>query len=238
MSVAPANADAAEVARFNALASRWWDPEGEMRMLHRMNPVRLAYIAARAPLAGARCLDVGCGGGLLSEALAREGADVTGIDLAEDSLEVARLHQAQSGVSGLRYQRAAAEDMARAQPAAYDVVTCLELLEHVPDPASVVTACASLARPGGRVFFSTLNRTPVAYLVAVLGAEYLLGLLPRRTHDFTRFIRPSELDQWGRQAGLELQDLAGLQTDAAGGSVSLGADVRVNYIACFRRAGP
>jgi 2-polyprenyl-6-hydroxyphenyl methylase/3-demethylubiquinone-9 3-methyltransferase len=226
------------VARFNALASRWWDPAGEMRFLHQMNPVRMSFIAARAPLAGARCLDVGCGAGILSEALAREGADVTGIDLAEESLAVARLHQIESGIQKLRYHRMAAEELAAAEAGAFDVVTCLEMLEHVPDPPSAIAACANLARPGGHVFFSTINRNPKAYLTAVLAAEYLLGLLPRGTHDYSRFIRPSELDRWGRQAGLELEDLAGLVPDPTAGGFALGQSVDVNYLACFRRRAP
>ncbi len=232
------NADAAEVARFNALASRWWDPAGEMRLLHRMNPVRLAYISERVRLAGTRCLDVGCGGGLLSEALAQAGGDVTGIDLAEDSLTIARLHQLETGLQTLRYRHTTAEELASAEPAAYDVVACLEMLEHVPDPASVIDACARLVRPGGHVFFSTINRNPQAFFVTVLSAEYLLGLLPRGTHDVTRFIRPSELDHWARQAGLVLEDLSGLVFNAATRDFGLAPDVRVNYIACFRRPGP
>jgi 2-polyprenyl-6-hydroxyphenyl methylase / 3-demethylubiquinone-9 3-methyltransferase len=235
MSGPAANADAAEVTRFNALASRWWDPAGEMRPLHQMNPVRVAFIAARAALPGARCLDVGCGGGLLSEALARAGATVTGIDLAADSLEVARLHQAESGLAGIRYLRSTAEDLGATEAGAYDVVTCLEVLEHVPDPASTIAACARLVRPGGDVFFSTINRNAAAYLVTVVGAEYLLGILPRGTHDYARFIRPSELDGWARQAGLELLDLAGLEPEGRGG-FRLGASVRVNYIAHCRAA--
>lgn len=237
MSIPAANADPAEVTRFNALASRWWDPAGEMRLLHRMNPVRVGYIRERTSLTPARCLDVGCGGGLLSEALAREGATVTGIDLAEDSLTVARLHQFESGLDTLDYRRITVEELAAAEPAHYDVVTCLEMIEHVPDPGSVVRACATLVRPGGDVFFSTLNRTPKAWLIAVLGAEYVAGILPRGTHDFSRFIRPSELDAWARPAGLSLRDITGL-LPAAGGQFRLGRDVQVNYITHFRRESP
>lgn len=233
----PVNVDAAEVAKFNALAARWWDPDGEMRFLHRMNPARMAFIREHATLAGARCVDVGCGGGLLCEALARECAAVTGIDLAADSLAVARLHQAGSGLENLSYRETAAEQLAAAEPQSFDVVTCLELLEHVPDPASVVAACAALARPGGHVFFSTINRRPKAYLVAVLAAEYLLGVVPRGTHDFARFIRPSELDRWARQAGLLLEDLAGLVPGGESG-FRLARDVGVNYIAHLRRRSP
>jgi 2-polyprenyl-6-hydroxyphenyl methylase/3-demethylubiquinone-9 3-methyltransferase len=233
---APAgNADAAEVARFNALASRWWDPAGEMRMLHRMNPVRTAYIEERAPLPGARVLDVGCGAGLLCESLARAGATVTGIDLAEDSLAVARLHRAESGLPDIAYERAAVEDLAATKPGTFDVVTCLEVLEHLPDPASAVAAAARLLRPGGHAFFSTINRHPLAYVVTVLGAEYVLGMLPRGTHDYARFIRPSELDRWARHAGLALGDVAGLSLDPATMGFRLTGDVRVNYIAHFRR---
>jgi 2-polyprenyl-6-hydroxyphenyl methylase/3-demethylubiquinone-9 3-methyltransferase len=232
------NADAAEVARFNAMASRWWDPDGEMRLLHRMNPVRAAYIAGRAPLAGRRCLDVGCGAGLLTEALAREGAEVTGVDLAEDSLAVARLHLSESGLPGIRYCLTSAEELAEREPAAFDVITCLEVLEHLPDPASTIGACARLLRPGGDVFFSTLNRTPRAWLVAILGAEYLLGAVPRGTHRHGSFIRPSELDAWARRAALELQHIAGLQFDVLAGRFSLGRDVGVNYLVHYRKAGP
>lgn len=231
------NADAAEVTRFNALATRWWDPAGEMRPLHQMNPVRVAFIAARTELRGARCLDVGCGAGLLSEALARAGASVTGIDLALDSLAVARLHQVESGLEGIRYLHCTAEDMAASEPGAYDVVTCLEVLEHVPDPASTIAACARLLRPGGAAFFSTINRNLAAYMVTILGAEYLLGVLPRGTHDYSRYIRPSELDDWARQAGLALEDLAGIEVAGKDG-FRIGDSVRVNYIAHCRRVAP
>lgn len=234
MSTPASNADPAEVTRFNALASRWWDPAGEMRPLHQMNPVRVGFIRERTSLTGARCLDVGCGGGLLSEALAREGATVVGIDLAEDSLAVARLHRIESGIETLSYRQVTVEEIAAAEPGGYDVVTCLEMIEHVPDPASVVRACATLVRPGGDVFFSTLNRTPKAWVIAVLGAEYVAGILPRGTHDFSRFIRPSELDGWARTAGLSLHEIAGL-LPATGGRFRLGRDVQVNYIAHFRR---
>lgn len=229
------NADAAEVARFDALASRWWDPQGEMRLLHRMNPVRLGYISQRTTLAGSRCLDIGCGGGILSESLARAGADTTGIDLAEESLTVARLHQLESTLPGLRYLRATAEELAEAEPGSFDIVTCMEMLEHVPDPAAVVCACARLLKPGGDLFLSTINRSARAYLVTILGAEYVLGLLPRGTHDFRRFIRPSEIDSWGRQADLALEDLGGLGLDAATGGFRETADVSVNFIAHLRR---
>ena len=231
------NADPEQVIRFNGLASRWWDPDGEMRLLHRMNPLRVGFIRDRVDLANARCLDVGCGAGILCEALAREGAEVTGIDLAEESLTVARLHQEESCLRRLLYRAATAEDLASEEPGRYDVVTCLEMLEHVPDPASAVGACASLVRPGGRVFFSTINRSPKAFALAIVGAEYLLGLLPRGTHDFQRFIRPSELDRWARQSGLSLVDLAGLAFDPGTQDFRLERDPGVNYIAHFRRAG-
>lgn len=229
------NADAAEVARFNALASRWWDPQGEMRLLHRMNPVRLAYIRERASLAGQRCLDVGCGAGLLCESLAREGADVTGIDLADESLIVARLHLSETGINNVTYRRATAEDMASANPGAYDIVTCLEVLEHVPDPASTIAACAQLARPGGHLFFSTINRNPGSYLVTVLGAEYLLGLLPKGTHDYERFIKPSELAHWCRQAGLQLLEFKGMTYNPLTQEYRLGQNCDVNYALCCAR---
>ncbi len=238
MNAASRNADPAELARFNRMASRWWDENGEMRLLHRMNPVRLGFIRERARLAGARCLDVGCGAGILCEGLARDGARVTGIDLAADSLAVARLHQAESGLTHINYLAATAEELATAEPGSYDVVTCLEMLEHVPEPASVVASCARLVRPGGDLFFSTINRTPKGYLLAIVAAEHLLGLLPRGTHEFDRFIRPSELDAWARHAGLSLADLAGFAFQPGEQTFALSPDVNANYIAHFRRPGP
>lgn len=229
------NVDTAEVARFNELAHRWWDPQGEMRFLHRMNPARLDFIRTRTPLPGARIVDVGCGGGLLSEALAGAGATVTGIDMATDSLAVARLHHAESGIGNLHYECLTAEALAAAQPGAFDAVTCLELLEHVPDPASVVRACAALVRPGGNVFFSTINRNALAYAVTVAGAEYLLGVVPKGTHEYARFIRPAELARMARAAGLALADIAGLVPDLASRGFRLGPDVGVNYIAHCQR---
>lgn len=228
------NADPGEIAKFEALAQRWWDPQGESAPLHRLNPVRLGYIAARAPLSGLRALDVGCGGGLLAEALALSGADTTGVDLAAGALQVARLHALESGVR-LRYVEAAAEELASAEPGSYDIVCCMEMLEHVPDPASVIAALAVLVRPGGSVFLSTLNRTPQAFGLAIVGAEYLLRLLPRGTHEYSRFLRPSELGAMARAAGLELLDVTGLEMDPFTQNFRLGPNVSVNYLAHFRR---
>jgi 2-polyprenyl-6-hydroxyphenyl methylase/3-demethylubiquinone-9 3-methyltransferase len=230
----PMNADPAELARFQSAASRWWDPEGEMRPLHDLNPVRLRYVERAGALTGRSVLDVGCGGGLLSEAIARAGAKVTGLDLAPELIDVARLHALEGGIA-VEYRVESAEQHAADQAGSYDTVTCMEMLEHVPDPAAVVTALASLVRPGGDVFVSTLNRTPRAYLQAVLGAEYLLRLLPAGTHSYERFIRPSELADWGRIAGLVLDDIAGLDYDPFGRSARLSTDARVNYLMHLRR---
>ena len=224
------NVDPAEIARFEQLAARWWDPESEFRPLHEINPLRANWIDERAPVAGCRVLDVGCGGGILTEALARRGAAVTGIDLGEAPLAVARLHSIESGVE-VAYRHVAVERLAAEAPASFDIVTCLEMLEHVPDPAAVVTACARLVKPGGQVFFSTINRNPKAFLFAILGAEYLLGLLPRGTHTYERFIRPAELAAWCRRAGLEVRDLTGLRYNPLTRKYSLHAgDVDVNYL--------
>jgi 2-polyprenyl-6-hydroxyphenyl methylase/3-demethylubiquinone-9 3-methyltransferase len=231
------NVDAGEIARFQLAASRWWDPEGEMRPLHELNPVRLEYVERRGPVAGQRVVDVGCGGGLLAEAMARRGARVTGIDLAPDLLQVANLHALESGIA-VDYRLEAAEQHAREHAGAYDLATCMEMLEHVPDPRSVVNALASLVRPGGQVFVSTINRTPRAYLHAVVGAEYLLRLLPRGTHTYEKFIRPSELAAWGRTAGLEIVDVAGLDYDPFARSARLTGDARINYLVHFRRSAP
>ena len=228
------NADPAELAKFDALASRWWDPKGEFRPLHEMNPVRIGYIDERAVLAGKRCVDVGCGGGLLSEALARRADSVLGIDLAPAPLEVARLHAAGEGLDNLEYREVSAAELAAEQPGQFDLVTCLEVIEHVPDPAALVASLAGLARPGGHVVLSTLNRTPKAFALAIVGAEYLLGLLARGTHEYERFIKPSELAAWGRQAGLALSDLRGVEM-VAGGGFRLGTSVDVNYLMHFRR---
>lgn len=228
------NVDPAELARFDAIASRWWDPNGEFRPLHRINPLRTRYIAERCALPGRRVLDVGCGGGLLSEALANEGAKVTGIDMAEGALSVARLHQLESGLK-IDYRQTTAEEFAEERPATYDVVTCLEMLEHVPEPDSVVEACAALVQPGGDVFFSTINRTAKAFALAIVGAEYLLKWVPRGTHEYRKFIRPSELERWARGAGLTLRNLSGLEYDPLGDRFFLSGNVDVNYFAHFRR---
>jgi 2-polyprenyl-6-hydroxyphenyl methylase/3-demethylubiquinone-9 3-methyltransferase len=226
------NVDPAEIARFEAAASRWWDPEGEMRPLHELNPVRLEYVERSGPLTGRDVIDVGCGGGLLAEAMARKGARVTALDMAQDLLDVAKLHASESGVR-VSYLLESAEDHAAAHAAGYDVVTCMEMLEHVPDPAQVVTALAALAKPGGHVFVSTINRTPRAYLHAVIGAEYVLRLLPTGTHTYDKFIRPSELAAWAQAAGLRTLDVAGLDYDPFGRSARIVTDARVNYLMHF-----
>jgi len=228
------NVDAAEIARFQSLASRWWDPEGEMRPLHDLNPVRLDYVERCGALDGRAIVDVGCGGGLLAEAMALKGATVVGLDLSDELLEVARLHALDAGVQ-LEYRAESAEAHALEHAGKYDVVTCMEMLEHVPDPAAVVTALANLVRPGGDVFVSTLNRTPRAYLLAVLGAEYLLRLLPAGTHSYEKFIRPSELAAWARAAGLVQVDIAGLDYEPFSRAARLTDDARVNYLMHFRR---
>jgi 2-polyprenyl-6-hydroxyphenyl methylase / 3-demethylubiquinone-9 3-methyltransferase len=228
------NADPAELAKFGELAHRWWDPQGEFRPLHELNPLRLAWIDGLAPLAGKRVLDVGCGGGILAEAMARLGASVTGIDLSEKPLKVAQLHLIESGLS-IQYELKSAEQYSEQFADAFDIVTCMELLEHVPDPASTISACARLVKPGGRAFFSTINRNPKAYLFAVVGAEYLLGLLPRGTHDYARFIKPSELAHWCRAAGLEPLELKGMTYNPVTQHYRLGEDCGVNYSLCCVR---
>jgi 2-polyprenyl-6-hydroxyphenyl methylase/3-demethylubiquinone-9 3-methyltransferase len=228
------NADPAELAKFNSLAARWWDPAGEFRPLHDINPLRVDWIERHAPLASREVLDVGCGGGILAEGMARRGARVTGIDLAEKPLQVAALHLRESGLA-VTYEKTGADDLAARKPAAFDLVTCMELLEHVPDPAGMVAACAKLVRPGGRVFFSTLNRNPKSYLFAVIGAEYVLGLLPKGTHDYQRFIKPSELTRWCRAAGLRTQELIGMTYNPLSRRYRLGRDCDVNYLLCSVR---
>ncbi|HSV21006.1 MAG TPA: bifunctional 2-polyprenyl-6-hydroxyphenol methylase/3-demethylubiquinol 3-O-methyltransferase UbiG [Casimicrobiaceae bacterium] len=232
-----ANADPVELNRFSALAHRWWDPNSEFKPLHDINPLRLAWIEQLAGgLTGKRIVDVGCGGGILAEAMALRGGVVTGIDLSEKALGVARLHQLESGVA-VDYRLVAAETLAQASPGAFDVVTCLELLEHVPDPASTVAACAQLARPGGLVVFSTINRNPKSYLYAVIGAEYVLRLLPRGTHDWSRFLRPSELAAFARRAGLAVGEITGMTYNPLTRSYRLEDDTTVNYLmACARDA--
>jgi len=230
------NVDPAELRKFGNLAHRWWDPEGEFRPLHDINPLRLEWIAEHARLDGAAVLDVGCGGGILAEAMARRGARVTGIDLSEKALRVAELHLHESALD-VQYQKSSVEDHAATHAGEFDVVTCLELLEHVPQPASMVAACARLVRPGGRVFFSTINRNPKSYLFAVVGAEYVLGLLPRGTHDYLRFIKPSELSRWTRAAGLRTDELIGMSYNPITRRYRLGSDCDVNYLVrCTRDA--
>jgi len=229
------NVDAQELAKFSEIAHRWWDPDSEFRPLHQINPLRLAWIDGLAGLRGKTALDVGCGGGILAESMARCGARVTGIDLAAKSLGVARLHALEAGVSGLDYREISAEDLAVQQPASFDVVTCMEMLEHVPDPASVVRACARLVQPGGWVFFSTLNRNAKAFLFAIVGAEYLLRLLPRGTHEYARLIRPSELARFARDAGLALHETRGLEYNPLTQRYRLSADASVNYLVACRR---
>ena len=223
------NIDPQEVAKFDALASRWWDPNSEFKPLHDINPLRLDYIASKAGLAGKKVLDVGCGGGILAESMALRGAAVCGIDMAESPLAVARLHLIESGAK-VDYRHMTAEQLAEQEPGHYDVITCMELLEHVPDPAALVKACASLVKSDGHLFFSTINRNPKAWLFAIIGAEYLLKLLPKGTHDFAKFIRPSELDAWIRAAGLSLRDIIGLNYNPLTRQYSLGKDIDVNYI--------
>jgi 2-polyprenyl-6-hydroxyphenyl methylase / 3-demethylubiquinone-9 3-methyltransferase len=230
------NVDPAELEKFSRLAHRWWDPHGEFRSLHEINPLRLEWIERHASLRGKKVLDVGCGGGILTEAMAQLGARVTGIDLSEKSLRVAELHLLESRLA-VRYEHAMAEDYAAQHPGEFDVVTCLELLEHVPEPASVVAACARLVNPGGRVFFSTINRNFKSYLFAIIGAEYVLKLLPRGTHDYMRFIRPSELARWCRDAGLAPQELIGMTYNPLTGRYRLGSDTDVNYLVRAARGG-
>jgi 2-polyprenyl-6-hydroxyphenyl methylase/3-demethylubiquinone-9 3-methyltransferase len=226
--------DPAEVAKFDSLAARWWDPQGEFRPLHEINPLRLDWIRQFSDLDGRQVLDVGCGGGILTEAMASHGARVTGIDMAEAPLAVARLHQIESGAS-VEYRQTTAEALAIEHPGQFDVVTCLEMLEHVPSPSGVVASVTELVRPGGHVFFSTINRNPKAFLFAIVGAEYLLRLLPAGTHEYQKFIRPSELEEWARHAGLELISSIGMHYNPLTRQYSLGAGLDVNYLMHFRR---
>ena len=224
------NVDPDEIAKFEKLAARWWDPTSEFKPLHDINPLRLDYIDSRFPLNGKKVADIGCGGGILSEAMTARGALVTGIDMGAVPLQVARLHLLESGLK-VDYRQMTAEQLAGEQPGSYDAVTCMELLEHVPDPGSVIRACAQLVRPGGHVFFSTINRNPKAYAFAVLGAEYLLRMLPKGTHDYSKFIRPSELEAWSRHAGLSIRDLTGMNYNPFTRHYSLSRDIAVNYLA-------
>ena len=224
------NADPAELEKFSRLAARWWDPQGEFRPLHDINPLRLEWIEGHAPLAGRDVLDVGCGGGILAESMARKGARVTGIDLSEKALQVAELHLLESKLD-VHYAKSAIEDCV----GEFDIITCMELLEHVPDPASMVAACARLVRPGGHVFFSTINRNPKSYLFAVIGAEYVLGLLPKGTHDYQRFVKPAELAGWCRASALRPEQLIGMTYNPFSRRYSLGRDCDVNYLLCCVR---
>ena len=223
------NADPQELDKFSQLAHRWWDPQSEFRPLHEINPLRLAWIDRHAGLAGKKALDIGCGGGILSESLAQCGASVTGIDLSEKALGVAKLHLLESGRT-VDYRLISAEELAQQMPGAFEVVTCMEMLEHVPDPASTIAACAALVKPGGHVFFSTLNRNPKSYLLAVVGAEYILGLLPKGTHDYARFIKPSELSRWAKSAGLEPDELIGMTYNPLSRKYRLCGNTDVNYL--------
>ena len=229
MNTSSLNIDPAEQSRFDDLAASWWDPAGESRPLHELNPARLRFIMERADLSGASVIDIGCGGGILTEALAIKGAKATGIDIASRALAVARLHLAESGVEA-DYQESTAEDYASRQPEAFDVVTCMELLEHVPDPASVISACGGLLKPGGHCFLSTLNRTPTAFALAIVGAEHVIRLIPRGTHRYDRFIRPSEISAWLRLAGLEVREICGLHYNPLTHTARLGGGVQMNYL--------
>lgn len=230
------NADPVELEKFSQLAHRWWDINSEFKPLHEINPLRLNYINRIAKLAGKTVLDVGCGGGILSEGMAGLGAQVTGIDLGEKALQVAELHLLESGKK-VEYRKVAVEELAQEKPASFDVVTCMEMLEHVPDPQSIISACARLVKPGGHVFFSTLNRNPKSYLLAIIGAEYVLNMLPRGTHDYAKFIKPSELAQMCRNSGLNMTDITGMSYNPLSKIYALGSDTDVNYmIACRREA--
>jgi 2-polyprenyl-6-hydroxyphenyl methylase/3-demethylubiquinone-9 3-methyltransferase len=234
MTSATTNVDPAEVAKFEALATSWWDKEGESKPLHDLNPIRLGYIQQYCQLDGKQVIDVGCGGGILSEALAKSGAHVTGIDMGKMPLDIAKLHALETGLT-IEYLQITAEEKAAHSAEQFDVVTCMEMLEHVPDPVSVIQACANLVKPGGELFFSTLNRHPKAYLIAVLGAEYIMKMLPKGTHDYKRFIRPSEMAAWCRQAGLEVRDITGMSYNPISKIFKLSNDVKVNYLMHCRK---
>jgi 2-polyprenyl-6-hydroxyphenyl methylase / 3-demethylubiquinone-9 3-methyltransferase len=229
------NADPQELAKFSELAHRWWDPESEFRPLHQINPLRLEWINGLAPLHGKQVLDVGCGGGILADAMARKGAQVLGIDLASKPLKVARLHAVEAGTPSIEYREVAAEALAAEMPGRFDTVTCMEMLEHVPDPSSIVQACSTLVKPGGWVFFSTINRNPKSFLFAIVGAEYMLKLLPKGTHEYARFIRPSELARWCREAGLELHASRGLEYNPLTRRYWMSDDTSVNYLFACRK---
>lgn len=235
MTVEKLNADPAELAKFSELAHRWWDLESEFRPLHEINPLRLDWIESLAPVKGLNVLDVGCGGGILADSLARRGAQVLGIDLATKALRVAQLHALEAGTQGVKYREVSAEALAAEQPGTFDVVTCMEMLEHVPDPASVVQACATLVKPGGWVFFSTIHRNAKAFALAIVGAEYVLGMLPRGTHEYAKLIRPSELAAHGRAAGLAVQQMRGMQHNPVTRRYWLSDDTSVNYMVATRR---
>ncbi len=228
------NVDPAEIAKFGALANRWWDPAGPQRALHELNPARLGYVAARVTLRAARVLDVGCGAGLLSEAMASAGAVVTALDMAPELIDVAKLHLLESRLQ-VDYLLEPVESLALRKPAAFDAITCMEMLEHVPDPGSILQACGQLLRPGGRLFLSTINRTPLAFAAAILGAEYIAGLLPRGTHDYKSFIRPAELAAWLRDAGMRMEDVSGLAYDPLRRKAWVGGGTGINYLACAVR---
>jgi len=230
------NADPAELAKFSDLAHRWWDPDSEFRPLHQINPLRLDWIQSQVPLEGRRVLDIGCGGGILSDSMARKGADVLGIDLSGKALKVAQLHALEAGTTNVQYREVSAEALAAEQPGSFDVVTCMEMLEHVPDPASIVRSCAALAKPGGWVFFSTINRNPKAFLFAIVGAEYVLNLLPRGTHEYLKFVRPSELAGFCRGAGLDLVQTRGMEYNPITRRYWLSGDTSVNYLLATRKA--
>lgn len=230
------NADQNELDKFSQLAHRWWDPTSEFRPLHEINPLRLNWINGIVSIAGKKILDIGCGGGILSESMAQRGAHVTGIDLSEKALGVARLHLLESGRS-VDYRKVSAEDLAAEAPASFDVVTCMEMLEHVPDPASTIAACSALVKPGGHVFFSTLNRNPKAYLLAVIGAEYILKMLPKGTHDYAKFIKPAELSRWSKSVDLEPDELIGLTYNPLTKEYRLGRDADVNYLMHTTKSG-